>query len=370
MITRLKSYLFCALLYLLPLAAVAQQASFVTMIGTNANYANGTMTANFFPPANSSQFDYLKYHFPFTVSAPLSSGGVWSLSLGDTSSVLPANSQWRLQLCSAGTFGAPTCFTVTMAVTCINNGSCSGTTLDLTSSFAGAPFPPGTGPQTAPAFIPQNTSAGPQQYFFDDFYNVANTGGGSIGTPSGNSCAASNANGSANHPGRILLTSGTAGTGTGEACFAGNGGDVNLNTAPAWLKESDVFVPVLPGTTVGAYQFGAASSTNASPWTNGIGFYLSSANAVGNDWYCEINTTYTDSTVAAVASTWTRLTLMSDGTNLHYYINGTQVCGTGTAISAITSGNMPVGAWTATALSATSITMAVDYLTAYRAVTR
>lgn len=236
------------------------------------------------------------------------------------------------------------------------------------------PLPSGpqafNGPVTAPAFIPQNTTAGPQQYFFDDFLNASNTGGGAIGTPSGNSCVASNADGSANHPGRILLTSGTGGTGTGEACFVGTAGDVNLNTVPTWTKESDVFVPVLPGTTAAAYQFGTASSTNASPWTNGAGFYLSSANGVVNDWYCELNTTYTDSTVAAAASTWTRLTLVSDGTNLHYYINGVQVCGTGTAISGITSGNMPTGVWTATALSATSVTLAVDYLTAYRAVTR
>jgi hypothetical protein len=134
--------LITAMLLALPIAAAAQTASFVTMIGTNANYANGSMTANFLPPANSSQFDYLKYRFPFTVSAPLNSSGAWSMSLADTSTVLPASSQWRLQLCSPATFGAPTCSTVTMAVTCVNNGSCSGTTLDLSSSFAGAPLPP------------------------------------------------------------------------------------------------------------------------------------------------------------------------------------------------------------------------------------
>jgi hypothetical protein len=335
------------------------------------------MTANFFPPANSSQFDYLKYHFPFTVSAPLNGSGAWTMQLADTGSVMPINSQWRLQLCSAGTFGAPTCSSVTMAVTCINNGSCSGTTLDLTASFAAAPQPPVAGPNfgvpiTAPAFIPANTTAGPQQYLYDDFYTAVNAATGVIGTPTGQSCAATNTNGNINHPGQLLLTSGTGGTGTGEACFVGTGGagDFNLNTAPSWLKESDVFVPVLPGTTAGAYQFGSSNSTSANPWTVGVGFYLSSANAVANDWYCEISTTYTDSTVPAVAATWTRLTLVSDGTNLHWYINGTQVCGTGTAISGIHANNMPAGAWTVTALSATSVTMAVDYLTSTRAVVR
>jgi hypothetical protein len=141
----LKTRLLLPLAGLFALPLSAQQASFVTMTGTNANYANGLMTANFFPPANSSQFDYFKYHFPFTVSAPLNSSGQWSMSLADTSSVLPASSQWRLQLCSAVTSGASTCFSVTTAVTCINNVSCSGTTLDLSSSFAGAPVPPGSG---------------------------------------------------------------------------------------------------------------------------------------------------------------------------------------------------------------------------------
>lgn len=147
-------------LLVLPMAAAAQQASFVTMTGANAKYPGGTMTANFLPPADSSQFDYLKYHFPFTVSAPLNSSGQWSMSLGDTSSVLPANSQWRLQLCSAGTFGAPTCFSVTMAITCINNVSCTGTTLDLTSNFAAAPSPPAltTAPDMVAYFGPITTT--------------------------------------------------------------------------------------------------------------------------------------------------------------------------------------------------------------------
>lgn len=228
------------------------------------------------------------------------------------------------------------------------------------------------GPITAPSFIPQNTTAGPQQYLYDDFYTAVNASTGAIGVPSGNGCAASNANGNVNHPGQLLLTSGTGGTGTGEACFVGfsGAGDFNLNTAPGWLKESAVMVPVLPGTTAAAYQYGTSNSTSANPWTAGVGFYLSSANAAANDWYCEISTTYTDSTVAATAAAWVRLTLVSDGTNLHYYINGVQVCGAGTPISGIHANNMPAGAWTVTSLSATSVTMAVDYLTSTRSTTR
>jgi hypothetical protein len=230
----------------------------------------------------------------------------------------------------------------------------------------------GGNPLTQAAFIPANTTTGPQQYLFDDFYNAINAATGTIGTPTGQSCVATQTNGNANHPGQLLITSGTGGTGTGLACYVGtNGaGDFNLNTAPSWLKETSVDVPVLPGTTPGAYQWGSSNSTSASPWTVGVGFYLSSANGVANDWYCEISTTYTDSTVVAVAATWTRLTIVSDGTNVHWYINGTQVCGAGTPISGIHNGNMSAGAWTVTGLSATSVTMFVDYLTSTRAVSR
>jgi hypothetical protein len=54
---------------------------------------------------------------------------------------------------------------------------------------------------------------------------------------------------------------------------------------------------------------------------------------------------------------------------VHWYIGGTQVCGTGTALASITavSGQF---AWTAVALSATSVTMSVDYVDWQRQVVR
>jgi hypothetical protein len=119
----------------------AAQVSFVAASGTTASYANGTMTANFFPPAGSSQFDYLKEHFPFTVSSPLNGSGAWSMSLADTSTLIPAGSQWRMTMCSATGFGTPTCYNVVLPVTCVNNVSCSGSALNMSSSFSGAPTP-------------------------------------------------------------------------------------------------------------------------------------------------------------------------------------------------------------------------------------
>jgi hypothetical protein len=134
------------LLCLLPQLALAQTASFVTVTGGNTNYPNGTMTANFAPPANTSANSYSGQRFPIIFAANLNASGAWNFQIADNSSLFPAGSQWQLRMCSQGTYlVAPTCYLVTMPVTCIHNSNCSGSTLDLTSVFAAAPVPPGTG---------------------------------------------------------------------------------------------------------------------------------------------------------------------------------------------------------------------------------
>jgi hypothetical protein len=99
-----------------------------------------------------------------------------------------------------------------------------------------------------------------------------------------------------------------------------------------------------------------------------MGFYLSSANGVANDWYCEYGTTYTDTGVAATVA-WNRLTMIQDGVKLHWYVGGAEVCGTGVAIASLSSFTQ-IPAWTSTAKSATSVLMSVDYVNFQRAVTR
>jgi hypothetical protein len=207
--------------------------------------------------------------------------------------------------------------------------------------------------------------------FFDDFYTGANMASDPIGSPTGSSCSPSNTYTDNNHPGNMLLTAGTAGTGTGIVCglVSENNSVTSANTAQGWTWETAVYVPVLPGTTVGAYQAGMAHTPNANPWTTGIGFYLSSANGVVNDWYCRYNSTSTDSGVAATVA-WSRLTMVNDGTNVHWYIGGTQVCGTGVAIGSMPSTTQFPAVWSATALSGTSVTMAYDYINWQRAVSR
>jgi hypothetical protein len=207
--------------------------------------------------------------------------------------------------------------------------------------------------------------------FFDDFYTGANMASDPIGSPTASSCSPNNTYTDNNHPGNMLLTAGTAGTGTGIVCglVSENNSVTSANTAQGWNWETAVYVPVLPGTTVGAYQAGMAHTPNANPWTTGIGFYLSSANGVANDWYCRYNSTSTDSGVAATVA-WTRLTMVNDGTNVHWYIGGTQVCGTGVAIGSMPSTTQYPAVWSATALSGTSVTMAYDYINWQRAVSR
>jgi hypothetical protein len=230
-----------------------------------------------------------------------------------------------------------------------------------------------TAAQTAPGFFPQAKTAGPYSVLFDDYYSGANNASNSIGTPTLASCAVNTTYTDINHPGNLLLTAGTGGTGTGITCGyqSENPSVISANSSSVgWTWETAVYVPVLPGTTAGSFQGGLTNGPNANPWTTGIQFYLSSANSVVNDWYCRYNSTSTDSTVAAVAATWTRLTMVNDGTYVHWYINGTEATACKTAVGSMPSSPQYPASWSATALSATSVTMAVDYVDFLRATAR
>ncbi len=208
---------------------------------------------------------------------------------------------------------------------------------------------------------------------FDDFYSGANNASNSIGAQSGATCVVNTTYTDSNHPGNLLLTAGTGGTGTGITCGyqSQSASVVAANSATqGWTWETAVYVPVLPGTTAGSFQAGLAGSPNANPWTTGIQFYLSSANGVANDWYCRYSSTSIDSTIAAAAATWTRLTMANDGTFVHWYVNGTEATACKTAVGSMPSGNQYPASWSATALSASSVTMSVDYVDFQRAMTR
>ena len=228
-----------------------------------------------------------------------------------------------------------------------------------------------SGVVTTPGLWPQSKASGPYAVWFDDFLSTANNSLNQIGG-SGATCSAANTYADANHPGNILLNTTAQPSGDGVTCGlqSTSGAVVGANTSAGWMWETEVYVPVLPGTTAGAYQAGLSGTPNASPWTNGISFYLSSANATANDWYIRYGSTATDCSIAAVAATWTRLTMVNDGTNVHWYVNGTQ-CGTGVAIGSMPSNTMYAANWSAVTLTAsTAVTMAVDYVDFQRAVSR
>jgi parallel beta-helix repeat protein len=230
-----------------------------------------------------------------------------------------------------------------------------------------------TAAQTAPGFFPQSKAAGPYSVLFDDYYSGANNASNAIGSNSGASCVVNTTYTDMNHPGNLLLTAGTGGSGTGITCgyqseaasvISPNSGSLG------WTWETAVYVPVLPGTTAGSFQGGLTNGPNVNPWTTGIQFYLSSANSVANDWYCRYSSTSTDSAIAAVAGTWTRLTMLNDGTYVHWYINGAEATSCKTAVGSMPSGAQYPASWSATALSASSVTMAVDYVDFQRATAR
>jgi hypothetical protein len=162
------------LLSILALPAILlAQVSFVAASGTTASYAGGTMTANFLAPAGSAQLPYLNLHFPFSVSSPINGSGAWSMSLADNSTMspAPAGSQWRMQMCSAPTPTAgPFCFQVILPVTCVNNVNCSGSALNMSSSFAGAPNPPSGGGGSSVTL--ENVYASPGAFTFDHALNA------------------------------------------------------------------------------------------------------------------------------------------------------------------------------------------------------
>jgi hypothetical protein len=326
-------------------------------VGLSGNYWNGSASAAFginqqlsFGNGSNPQ---ATYSFSQTGTAP--TGGSQFTFPGSTL-VIPSGSTATTQ-----TGGDNTADVATDAF--VHSAVANQATTNSANNYSVA--------QVAPAFLPQSRSAGPQFVYFDDFITGANNASNSIGS-GGGSCAVNTTYADINHAGQILLTSGTA-SGNGITCGtqSENPSFVSPNSSsPGWTWETAVYVPVLPGTTAGAFQAGLAATPAVNPWTTGIQFYLSSANSVVNDWYCRYSSTSTDSTIAAVAATWTRLTMVNDGTYVHWYINGTEATACKTVVGSMPSGTQFPASWSSTALSTTAVTMAVDYVDLQRATTR
>jgi hypothetical protein len=250
----------------------------------------------------------------------------------------------------------------------LSAGAVSGTGATLCTDANGGATTNGC---SAPASTLPITST--QAAFFDDFFTQVNLTDISIGSQTGATMANNNIYEDQNHPGNMVITSGTGGAGTGLAMAVGgaiNGSVsqvVTPNSSLGWTWKSAVIVPVLPATTAASYQAGLSPSWT-DPWSNSIGFRLSSTNSVQNDWYCMYNSTLVDSTVAATTN-WVPLQMTNDGSKMHWYINGAEVCGTGVTLASLPSNTMFLQ-WTTVGQSATSVKMAVDYVSWARAVSR
>ena len=125
-------------------------------------------------------------------------------------------------------------------------------------------------------FVPQPGAAGPNSTFFDDFYTGANMASDPIGSPTSDSCSPSNTYTDNNHPGNMLLTSGTAGTGTGIVCglVSELASIASANTSQGWTWDTAVYVAVLPWLDLRAVYGPFAVSVSLMMWAFLTGLLL------------------------------------------------------------------------------------------------
>jgi hypothetical protein len=264
---------------------------------------------------------------------------------------------------------------------CPNGPGGALTTIGCTALTVTAHGGPGTnshdsGVQARPVAAATNVA------YFNDFFSFADVSTISFGGGTGQGIQqdVSNAN-TTNHPGILKIESATGTSGGGTSALIPGEIGSPWSTVP-WNWETEVMVPTLPATTAGSYQAGLAGNGGADTdsWTAvTASFSLSSRNSKVNDWYCTYRNSAgtivsTDSGIAASSGVWARLTLKNDGTHLSWYIGGTQVCGSGIALSSLDSGSSAgdyLGAWTVTnETGTTQITMDVDYINFQMAVDR
>ena len=211
--------------------------------------------------------------------------------------------------------------------------------------------------------------------YFNDFYTSADTQSSSIGSPTGSSCGVSSSNpGSTDTPGLLTVSSGTGSTGSGVSCFQQAFGHPVIPPATAanrWTWKEVLTVPVLPGTKAAQYAVGLSRYSTA---TQPLGFVLDSADGNPNHWYCRNFATGSPVDSGVTATTGgAALSMTQDGTYVHWYINGAEVCSP-VALGSINGGNNVAvdflfgGA--ATQVAGTAATMQVDYVQYSATVTR
>lgn len=220
-------------------------------------------------------------------AVPMAGGAaVTSATANGTWSIFPGGAAWFCIY--AGTYNSGTVTASMSANTAVASVSAAGiqAALGFTPAANGAnnditSLSALSSPVPAPGFYLNTLAAGPVAAYFDDFFATAAVIAGLLNGGGAESCNGSSTYEDQNHPGNFTAVSGTAGSATGVYCVAGNTAGrpiITPNSSLGWIWSSAVYVAVLPGTTAAAYQAGMVGTPAVSPWTTGVGWYLSSAN--------------------------------------------------------------------------------------------
>ncbi len=252
----------------------------------------------------------------------------------------------------------------------VSNGVQVGGHRHLADAFLAAMPPP------AYTLNQLSRNLGPIQYQRYDEYDGPETfTAQNIGSPTAAACNENQmVSTDYNHPGNLQIISGTV-SGAGISCSPTNsdhGPWPALNAGSGWLMESLIYICCTPSTNSAAYQVGSGFTIASSPWTAGVGFYISSSNAVQNDWYCEYGSTYVDTGVVLTNGTWQRMSVVSNGSTVSWLINGmgTSAGCSNIPVASLPSNNQVMG-YTAVSLTpSTSYTLGVDYSLFQRNVNR
>jgi hypothetical protein len=288
--------------------------------------------------------------------------------------VAQANSWAALQTFSLG-------ITSTVGPNTLSNNTIAGTnTYAGSNTFSTPPVAPGY-------LLPLTAASGGPGYvsYFQDFLDNSGTMAVEAeGSPTGDSCSTNAAattvlsSTTFQAMGAMLAASGTV-INTGVNCvYVGNIFPMQgpqLGAYP-WTWEARVTVPSLPTATASAYAVGMNTGPPTSAnWGSGYGFEMSTANSgftSENDWACNSNGSLTDTGVAATVGAYNRLSMVQNGTNLSWYIDGTLISAcTPVAVGSIVTTQLHLADFSSEALaSASSVILYVDYSAFQRVISR
>jgi fibronectin-binding autotransporter adhesin len=171
------------------------------------------------------------------------------------------------------------------------------------------------------------------------------------------------------HPGIVQFQTGTSGVGAVQLGAADNGKSVLLGNGDSWRSETVYRIPVLSTVsqrfTVRA-GFDNSASSDVDPTDGCIFKYSDNLNSGKFQGMCDSSSVATtcDTTVAAVANTWYRLTVVpnSAGTSVDFQVNGVSKCQVTTNIPTGATHQTSFGLKINQSAGLSSNTLDVDYI--------